>query len=78
MTIQSSSPRTSFVSFAGSVPRFAASVGRPSAVLNLVLGFDGSFSRITRSISNMPARSSSLPVNGVLPVSNSYSNTPSA
>ena len=60
ITIQSSSPRTSFVSFAGSVPRFAARVGKPSAVLSFVLGFDGSCSRMTRSISSMPAFSSSL------------------
>jgi hypothetical protein len=68
MTIQSSSPRTNAVSFFGSVPRWAARLGNLSAVLSFVLGFDGSCSRITRSISSMPAFSSSFLVNGGLPV----------
>jgi hypothetical protein len=50
--------------------------GNPSAVLSLALGFDGSCSRITRSISSTPAFSSSLRVNGGLPASSSYSSTP--
>jgi hypothetical protein len=66
------------VSFAGSVPRLAARVGKPSAVLNFMLGLDGSCSRISRSISSMPAFSSPFLVNGVLPVSSSYKSTPSA
>ena len=41
------------------------------------LGFDGSSSRITRSISNMPAFSSSLRLNGGLPANSSYRSTPS-
>ncbi len=45
---------------AGSVPRLSANLGKPSAVLNFVLGFDGSCSRITRSISSMPAWVSSF------------------
>ena len=77
ITIQSSSPRTSLVSFVGSVPRFAAIVGKPSAVLSFVLGFGGSSSRITRSISSMPACFQLLARNGVVPVSSSYSSTPS-
>jgi hypothetical protein len=76
MTIQSSSPRTRFVSFAGSVPRFVAKVGKPTAVLSLVLGLVGSCSRITRSISNISAFSSSLRLNGGLPARSSYRRTP--
>jgi len=59
ITIQSSSPRTSFVNLAGSVPRLAANVGNPSAVLSFALGLVGSCSRITRSISSRPPLSDS-------------------
>jgi hypothetical protein len=71
ITIQSNSPRTSRVSFTGSMPRLADTVGSASDELSLVLGFEGSSSRITRSISSIPARSKSFLLNGVLPVSNS-------
>ena len=71
MTIQSSSPRTMAVNRFGSVPPLAASAGKPSAVLSLALGFDGSCSRMTRSISRMPPCSASLRQNGVVPVNSS-------
>ncbi len=51
--------------------------GKLSAELSLVLGLDGSCSRIVRSISSMPPSSSSLRENGGAPVNNSYSRTPS-
>ena len=71
MTIQSSSPRTSLVSLAGSVPRFADNVGNASDELSFVLGFDGSCSRISRSISRTSALGSSLRLNGGLPANSS-------
>jgi hypothetical protein len=77
MTIQSNSPRTSLVSLAGSVPRLVARVGNPSAVLSFALGLAGSCSRMTRSISSSPTFPNSWRLNGGLPVSSSYSKTPS-
>ena len=56
ITIQSRSPRTSFVSRAGSVRRCAASEGRRSPEsLSRVEGFGGSSSRIRRRISEYAA-----------------------
>ena len=54
----------------------AAKVANPSAMLSLVLGFVGSCSRMTRSISSIPPFSDSLRLNGGLPVKSSYSSTP--
>ncbi len=78
ITIQSSSPRTSFVSLAGSIWRWAeidASVSAES--LSRVLGLGGSSSLIMRRTSPYAASLSRLWESGVLPVSSSYSNTPS-
>ena len=56
ITIQSSSPRTSRVSLAGSICRWAAIAGRRSfESLSRVLGRGGSSSRITRSTSSRAA-----------------------
>jgi hypothetical protein len=56
ITTQSSSPRKSFASLAGSMLRFAAMLGRASAVLSFVLGRGGSTSRTIRSISRIAPR----------------------
>jgi hypothetical protein len=78
MTIQSNSPRISFVNLAGSMCRCAeidASASPES--LSRVLGLGGSSSLIMRRISPYAAALTRLPESGVLPVSNSYSSTPS-
>jgi hypothetical protein len=78
ITIQSSSPRTSFVSLAGSMWRWAemdASASPDS--LSRVLGLGGSSSLIMRRISPYAASRTRLWVSGVLPVSSSYSSAPS-
>ena len=71
MTIQSSSPRTSLVSLAGSVPRFAATVGSVPDVLSRVLGAAGSSSRMIRRTSSHATSLSSVLSNGVVPVRSS-------
>ena len=78
ITIQSSSPRTSLVSLAGSVCRCAAIDGSESFdSLSRVLGFGGSSSRMIRRISSYAACLNRSLSNGVVPVSSSYSSTPS-
>jgi len=77
ITIQSSSPRTSFVSLAGSVWRLAeidASASPES--LSRVLGLGGSSSLIMRRISAYAASFIRFRSSGVLPVSSSYRSTP--
>jgi hypothetical protein len=71
ITIQSSSPRTSRVSLAGSVPRFSATVGSVSAVLSRVLGIWGSSSRTIRRTSSNATSLRRDASNGVVPVSSS-------
>ena len=79
ITIQSSSPRTSFVSLAGSVLRCAATDGsRSRDSESRVLGLGGSSSRIRLKISSYPACRSRARSSGVEPVRSSYSITPSA
>ena len=55
MTIQSRSPRTSRVSFSGSVCRLAARLGSASLDESRRLGRGGSSSRITRRTSSQAA-----------------------
>ncbi len=77
ITIQSSSPRTSFASRAGSVPREAAIDAVSCVGPSRVLGLGGSSSRIRRSTSVNAASRSRPCSSGVVPVSSSYSRTPS-
>jgi hypothetical protein len=77
ITIQSNSPRTIFVSLAGSICRCAEIAGRVSFdSASRVLGLGGSTSRIIRRISANVVFFSRVRSNGVVPVSNSYSSTP--
>ena len=72
ITIQSSSPRTSFASFAGSVRRRAAIDASVSFdALSRVLGLGGSSSLIRFRISAYPAWCSVARSSGVVPVSSS-------
>ena len=78
ITIQSSSPRTNFDSFAGSTPRTAAMLGNSAVVESRVLGRCGSSSRTSRSTSSRAAARTRSFCKGVVPVSSSYRSTPSA
>ncbi len=71
MAIQSSSPRKSPASRAGSVLRLAAMLARASVVLSRVLGRGGSTSRTIRKTSSTAARPRLLRSTGVVPVSSS-------
>ena len=71
ITIQSSSPRTSPLSFRGSTCRFAAMLGSSSVVLSRTLGQGESSSRITRNTSRNAACVIRLRSSGVDPVSSS-------
>jgi hypothetical protein len=71
ITIQSSSPRTSRESTAGSTPRTAAMPGNPSAELSRALGRGVSSSRITRRTSSSATWFTRRWVSGVVPVSSS-------
>ena len=61
----------------GSTLRAAAIDGSSSVVESRVLGLGGSSSRINRRISRSAASFSRLRSSGVVPVSSSYSSTPS-
>ncbi len=78
ITIQSSSPRIDEPSRRGSLPRLAEIVEdfAPSAP-SRVLGVGGCSSRMILRISSKAARRSVSASNGVVPVSSSYSRTPS-
>ncbi len=71
ITIQSRSPRTSFASRAGSVPRDAAIDAVSWVGPSRVLGFGGSSSRIRRNTSVNAASRIRCRSSGVRPVSNS-------
>ena len=78
ITIRSMSPASSERRRLGSIARCCAAVviSMP-AVLSRVLGFGGSTSRMMRRISSIPALKSVLSLNGLSPVTVSYSRTPS-
>ena len=71
ITIQSTSPRTSFDSRAGSVFRAAAILGRSPELESRTLGRGGSSSLISRTISPRAASRSRCFSSGVVPVSSS-------
>ena len=72
IAIQSSSPRISLASFAGSVLRCAEIDGSAAREpLSRVLGRGGSSSLIRRRISAYPASRSDIRSSGVVPVNNS-------
>ena len=78
MTIQSSSPRSVWLSCRGSTVRLSAMVVRSSfdSVLTRALGGGGLSSRMIRRISSKPACRSVSLANGGCPASSSYKQHP--